>query len=461
MNRHILTLKHKHSYLIFVLLPLFLFFIFPVIFFNKPLFFRGYLTALNQSHLILRTNYPINTYSLFLTLFGVLLWSILILTTFSFQPTEKSRFLRFNIDFSKKTYLTFMLLEIIILNIHFFYNIPSSLKQLLYPFSLLPTIFSVISLYQIKRKQHKNFFKIIIIINFLLVSFIAINEKMTTPLFYFLVTTTYVVFFIENSTKKKVYHIAITIFVAIALCIFVKNISREISGFYQYKLKRTLLSYIKHQELNQQNTGGSKRGNHLFFPPTGPLKYPYYIMYRILQRIDHFTIFAHVINTTPNKKPYLYGKTYRTLIYSFIPRALWHNKPIDHNGNFLGRRYDLVDPRDTNGSWGLSIPAEAFANFGWMGLIVSALLFGLFLRLIFDYFIGEDPKLSNIVIASIVIFNTAQGESGANIAIGNTIHCLMFYLPLLWILQKWQEKRQKVITTIDLTQPSASLIEKG
>ena len=83
---------------------------------------------------------------------------------------------------------------------------------------------------------------------------------------------------------------------------------------------------------------------------------------------------------TPERIDYLNGETYALLPAILVPRFIDSDKPASQVGmDLLNRRYGLlaVDEESITAiGWGLV--AEAYANFGYLGIIAMALLFGAF-----------------------------------------------------------------------------------
>lgn len=79
-----------------------------------------------------------------------------------------------------------------------------------------------------------------------------------------------------------------------------------------------------------------------------------------------------IFNKVPNEVDYLYGKPYLAALFFWLPRNIWENKPHG-TGYYTGR---LLFSRSEAG-----IPpgefADAYFNFGWVGIIVVFFLKGL------------------------------------------------------------------------------------
>jgi hypothetical protein len=78
-----------------------------------------------------------------------------------------------------------------------------------------------------------------------------------------------------------------------------------------------------------------------------------------------------VLEKSPAEKPFLYGETYALVPELLVPRFLMSDKAVSHEGTYLlsiyyGRQ-TREDTRTTTIGFGLL--AEAYANFGWPGML--------------------------------------------------------------------------------------------
>lgn len=88
-----------------------------------------------------------------------------------------------------------------------------------------------------------------------------------------------------------------------------------------------------------------------------------------------------VLEYTPERVPYWNGETYSTILYMFIPRALWPDKPSRHFWNKYGRLYGVLSTDDFETSVGVSYLAEGYINFGYNGMYFIALLMGILIAM--------------------------------------------------------------------------------
>jgi hypothetical protein len=93
---------------------------------------------------------------------------------------------------------------------------------------------------------------------------------------------------------------------------------------------------------------------------------------------------ANVIEATPERVPYQYGRLYSYMLVTFVPRVFWPDKPSVNDANrWYQVAYRLTDPRNLQGvSIATGYLAESYINFGWFGppmvLFCLGILLGLF-----------------------------------------------------------------------------------
>lgn len=83
-----------------------------------------------------------------------------------------------------------------------------------------------------------------------------------------------------------------------------------------------------------------------------------------------------VQDKSPSQVPFLNGITYEPIPMMLIPRFLAPDKAISHTGNILlSVNYGVVDTESARGvSIGWSLIAEAYANFGFLGVFILAVV---------------------------------------------------------------------------------------
>lgn len=123
-----------------------------------------------------------------------------------------------------------------------------------------------------------------------------------------------------------------------------------------------------------------------------------------LSRLDLLHTFIYVQEATPQVVPYFGGSTYSYLTYGWIPRFLWADKPqVQTNSLAAAVDYGLLAPGSST-SIGLGQPAEAYANFGALGVIVVLALEGVFFAAIDHVLNGPRSQGGAAIYLAIMVF---------------------------------------------------------
>lgn len=102
----------------------------------------------------------------------------------------------------------------------------------------------------------------------------------------------------------------------------------------------------------------------------------------ILERASLFQIMCTLVRSSPEPKDYLMGSTYRPIPLLAVPRILWPNKPRPHESNTtLAVYYGFVSESGAQRvSIAFGIPSEAYANFGFIGVLVVGIGMGMMFK---------------------------------------------------------------------------------
>ena len=109
--------------------------------------------------------------------------------------------------------------------------------------------------------------------------------------------------------------------------------------------------------------------------------------------------FLKVIENTPSKIPYQYGKTFISLLFYPFPRSVFPAKPLSA-GPLITRylfpnlKYSSVPP---------TILGEFYLNFSYIGIIAGMFLLGILHKIMYSYFINNSKNTTNIYIYSILV----------------------------------------------------------
>jgi hypothetical protein len=135
-----------------------------------------------------------------------------------------------------------------------------------------------------------------------------------------------------------------------------------------------------------------------------------------LARFDLIHKFAYVQDLTPAFIPYYEGSTYEYLLFGWIPRFLWPDKPVASDVNSrLDVDYGLLEPEQTSrATIAIGQLPEAYANFGPPGIIVVLLLQGLSFAMLDTILNGRRSDGGRaIYLALMITFLNGIGSSTA------------------------------------------------
>jgi hypothetical protein len=120
-----------------------------------------------------------------------------------------------------------------------------------------------------------------------------------------------------------------------------------------------------------------------------------------------------VQDKSPDQVPFLDGMTYAPIPYLLIPRFLAPDKGVSHTGNILlSVNYGLQDiegSRTTSIGWNLV--AEAYANFGYLGVFAIAVLIGLLYGTVSNLTVGVPITSFRFVSGLIVLAGVTNDNS--------------------------------------------------
>jgi hypothetical protein len=102
----------------------------------------------------------------------------------------------------------------------------------------------------------------------------------------------------------------------------------------------------------------------------------------LVQRASLLQIVCYVVDTVPDRSPYFDGETYALIPPQIFPRFVWPNKPSPNDSvKIMSVRLGmLTEEQAESTSIGYGLIAEAYANFGYYGDVVLALILGWLLR---------------------------------------------------------------------------------
>ncbi|MGH7931813.1 MAG: hypothetical protein ACREQN_01465 [Candidatus Binataceae bacterium] len=151
--------------------------------------------------------------------------------------------------------------------------------------------------------------------------------------------------------------------------------------------------------------------------------------------------FAAVVHDTPGVVPYWGGATYYPLLFKFVPRLIYPDKPEETSGQTFGHRYGLIDAGNSWTAYNLPQIVELYANFGVVGVVVGMFLFGMFYRAILSIFVHAGMGTGALIGAIYMAAQLIAIESATSLMIGDVIWGLI-YLALINLVVQSGETHQ-------------------
>lgn len=107
----------------------------------------------------------------------------------------------------------------------------------------------------------------------------------------------------------------------------------------------------------------------------------------ILQRTSLLHMLCLVVSYTPERLPFLEGKTYGQIPGQFVPRFFWPEKPVGHiSTHTLSIYYGLQDEDSTGKTTvAFGLLPEAYANYGLFGIVILGVFFAFSFKLVGDW----------------------------------------------------------------------------
>jgi hypothetical protein len=125
---------------------------------------------------------------------------------------------------------------------------------------------------------------------------------------------------------------------------------------------------------------------------------------RLIDRASLMHMLTMVVHYTPDRQAFLAGETYGYVLPQLVPRLLWPEKPPSHIAtNRLSIYYGLQSEEATvNTTIAFGMPAEAYANFGLLGMAGLGAFFGFMLKK-FQVLSAHSPMFSLAGITMILL----------------------------------------------------------
>jgi len=142
---------------------------------------------------------------------------------------------------------------------------------------------------------------------------------------------------------------------------------------------------------------------------------------------ESLNIFRELCKTVeyfPAHNEYLHGYSFYGVVTNIVPRAWWPDKPVG-----VGKLASILFDQNPASSIALSLPGELYANFGMFGSLMGMVLFGLFLSLVYRWYLRHQGNQGALVIYVFLVVTATQEVRGD--ILDATVPLLYYLLPVI------------------------------
>jgi hypothetical protein len=153
-------------------------------------------------------------------------------------------------------------------------------------------------------------------------------------------------------------------------------------------------------------------------------------------RGNYLHAFAHSVSYTPGLVPYWNGSTYSYLLITFVPRAVWPQKPAAQQANDdYAVAYHLL-PLEWVGRTMIGLPhlVEAFINFGRTGVPLVMAILGMVYGLLDRLFNHRRAGEGGAAIYAVLMIAVLSIESATAGVFGGLVQNAIVLFVILWPL---------------------------
>ena len=97
----------------------------------------------------------------------------------------------------------------------------------------------------------------------------------------------------------------------------------------------------------------------------------------------------YVFSNYPSRFPFLLGKSLFAVVSNPIPRSFWEDKPVAYGIELAMNYWNISDYTDVPTNYGPGIVAEAFANFGLLGIPIFAGVIAFLFRIVINAVLNQ------------------------------------------------------------------------
>ncbi|ATC65698.1 hypothetical protein CMV30_18055 [Nibricoccus aquaticus] len=160
---------------------------------------------------------------------------------------------------------------------------------------------------------------------------------------------------------------------------------------------------------------------------------------KLIERTSLLHILCLVVSNSPQPNPYLEGETYGYIPGQFVPRFFWPEKPPGHvSTSRLSVYYGLQTEEETHRTTiGFGMVAEAYANFGFFGVIGIAAFLAALLKKISGLAEGGPLLSYGGVLMVILLAWSFQVEFTLSLWLSSLYQACLAVLGLCYALRKF------------------------
>jgi hypothetical protein len=155
-----------------------------------------------------------------------------------------------------------------------------------------------------------------------------------------------------------------------------------------------------------------------------------------LRRLDFIHIFSLVRSYTPSVVPYYGGSGYSYFLVGWVPRFLWAGKPDALQSNIdMVLDYGMMNESELSTTM-MSVGQlpEAYANFGYAGVVGFMLVQGLFLGALAYIFGATRSVVAQALLAGVLV-ELLNGVGGASSEVyGTLLENLVICSIVVWVV---------------------------
>jgi len=160
-----------------------------------------------------------------------------------------------------------------------------------------------------------------------------------------------------------------------------------------------------------------------------------------LSRVGLLAQTGDVLEQTPSVVPYQNGRLYSYLLYTWIPRAVWPDKPSMSEANqFYQVAYGITAEDDLDKvSIAIGFLTEAYMNFSWFGVVFIMFLVGLLLDLYRRLFFSKSAGLILSSLGIVLLPQMLGIESQMATYLGGIVQQIVFSLLVMFPAIRWRQ----------------------